>query len=99
MTVRRRASRWAWARSGRNLRAIAVILGSFALAGTCGAGIGWGASTHGIGWDSALNGATGKRVSVVVRARPGHEAAAEAAVTRLGGHVKLQLRVINGFSA
>src|SRR5438477_9876756 len=99
MTAGRRASRWAWARSGRNLRVIAVVLGSLALAGTCGTGIGWGASQHGIGWDSALNAATGKHVSVVVRAQPGHEAVAEAAVTRLGGHVKLQLRIIHGFSA
>jgi serine protease AprX len=75
-----------------------VVLGSLALAGACGTGIGWGASTQGVGWDSALDRATGKRISVVVRARPGREAAVEAAVTRLG-HVKLQLRIINGFSA
>jgi len=37
--------------------------------------------------------------SVIVRARPGHEAAAEALVAKLGGTVGMRLRIIDGFSA
>lgn len=37
--------------------------------------------------------------SVIVRARPGREASAEALVTKLGGIVQLRLRIIDGFSA
>jgi serine protease AprX len=36
---------------------------------------------------------------VIVRARPGHEASAEALVRKLGGTVRLRLRIIDGFSA
>jgi serine protease AprX len=36
---------------------------------------------------------------VIVRARPGREAAAEALVARLGGTVRLRFRIIGGFSA
>jgi serine protease AprX len=37
--------------------------------------------------------------NVIVRARPGDEAPTEALVTKLGGTVRLRLRIINGFSA
>jgi serine protease AprX len=37
--------------------------------------------------------------SVIVRARPGREARAEAQVRRLGGTVRMRLRIIDGFSA
>ena len=36
---------------------------------------------------------------VIVRARPGREAKAEALVRKLGGTVRLRLRIIDGFSA
>ncbi len=36
---------------------------------------------------------------MIVRARPGREARAEALVRRLGGTVRMRLRIINGFSA
>ena len=38
-------------------------------------------------------------VGVIVRARPGHEAAAEALVGKIGGEVRLRLGIIGGFSA
>ncbi len=40
-----------------------------------------------------------KAGGLIVRARPGREAQAEALVQRLGGTVRLRLRIINGFSA
>ncbi len=36
---------------------------------------------------------------MIVRARPGREAQAEALVEKLGGTVRLRLRIVNGFSA
>jgi len=42
---------------------------------------------------------SGEGAGVIVRARPGREAAAEALVRKLGGTVRLRLRIIDGFSA
>jgi serine protease AprX len=50
-----------------------------------GAKASWGAQTH----DRA----------VIVRAAPGGESCAQSAVTRLGGRVGMQLRIIHGFEA
>src|SRR5438067_2110857 len=59
------------------------------------AGIGWGATPQrGIGWDGLSTSA-----HVIVRAEPGQEGAARAAVTRAGGKVERELGIINGFSA
>src|SRR5919204_5160826 len=78
-------------RTPRMLLAAAVATG---LAATC-AGIGWGATPkRGIGWDGIAG-----RAHVIVRAQPGQEEAARAAVTRLGGKVERELGIINGFSA
>src|SRR5438094_9822420 len=78
-------------RTERMLLAAAVATG---LAATY-AGIGWGATPqHGIGWDGLS-----ARAHVIVRAQPGQEGAARAAVTRAGGKVERELGIINGFSA
>ena len=44
-------------------------------------------------------GATAGSGNAIVRARPGREAAAEALVAKLGGTVRVRLRIIDGFSA
>jgi serine protease AprX len=44
-------------------------------------------------------GRSGAQSSAIVRARPGHARAAEALVEKLGGTVRMRLRIIGGFSA
>ena len=60
-----------------------------------------GTAASAVGSASARPAATVARGGgdVVVRARPGHEAAAEALVEKLGGAVRLPLAIIGGFSA
>ena len=52
----------------------------------------------GVGNDPSAS-ATGAQGTAVVRARPGHERAAEALVAKLGGTVHMRLKIIGGFSA
>ena len=60
---------------------------------------GLAASTLGSMNPSSAAAATGRLGNAIVRARPGHEAAAEAVVVKLGGSVGMRLRIIGGFSA
>ena len=60
------------------------------------AGAGLAASAAGSGSTRASAAAAD---SVIVRARPGSEAGAEALVRRLGGSVRARLQIIGGFSA
>ena len=69
----------------------AVVLAAVTLAAAAG-----GATTAAARSRAAVE--PGSR-SFIVRAVPGREAAAEAAVQRLGGRIRLRLRLINGFSA
>jgi serine protease AprX len=77
----------------RSSRTASVIL----LAALCLAGV----TTSAAGSSSPrANAAPASEASgVIVRARPGSEANAEARVRKLGGTVRLHLRIINGFSA
>src|SRR5439155_18916661 len=77
-----------------------VVAGAAALllAAVC-AGASWGASTpRGASWGSVGASRAGTS-AVIVRAAPGTEPRAEAAVKRLGGRVGLRLAIINGFAA
>jgi serine protease AprX len=76
------------------LRRIACILFLAALVGAA-----FAASAAGSGSSAHLPGAAGLGSGVIVRARPGREAAAEAFVRRLGGSVRERLALIGGFSA
>jgi serine protease AprX len=60
---------------------------------------GLAASTLGSMNASSAAAATGSLGNTIVRARPGHEAAAEALVLKLGGSIGCRLRIIDGFSA
>ena len=77
-----------------------VVAGAAALllAAVC-AGASWGASTpRGASWGSVGASRAGTS-AVIVRAAPGTEPRAEAAVKRLGGRIGLRLAIINGFAA
>src|SRR5436190_10873311 len=64
---------------------LAVLLIVLAVISSAGAKAGWGARTP----ESA----------VIVRAVPGSDGCAQAAVTRMGGGIGLRLRIIHGFAA
>jgi serine protease AprX len=67
------------------------------LAAVAAAGVATSAAGSGHSRATAAPGRPG--AGTIVRARPGREAAAEALVAKLGGTVRLRLRIIDGFSA
>jgi serine protease AprX len=73
------------------LRQAALLVLAAAIAGA-------GLAASAAGSDST-RASTAAADSVIVRARPGSEAGAEALVRRLGGSVRARLRIIGGFSA
>jgi serine protease AprX len=85
------------ARMGRRARGALAVLVSVGI-GTVAAGAGSSANRP-AGAASESRGNTGSPASVIVRARPGRERRAEAAIMRLGGTVQLRLPLVHGFSA
>jgi serine protease AprX len=71
--------------------ALTILLAAVAVAGGT-------ASAAGSGTTRLASAATGDG-AVIVRARPGREAAAEAVVARFGGAVRMRLPIVDGFSA
>jgi len=67
------------------------------LAAVAAAGV--ATSAPGSGSSQATAAPDRQSAGAIVRARPGREAAAEALVAKLGGTVRLRLRIIDGFSA
>ncbi len=80
-------------RSPRFLRAASLAF----LTALCLAGL--ATSAAGAGSPAASAVSVDKAGGLIVRARPGREAKAEALVEKLGGAVRLRLRIVNGFSA
>ena len=73
---------------------VLVLLGVGAIAASTGSSAN---APTGAAWES--HAPAGSQVSAIVRAQPGAERRAEAAVARLGGKVQRRLPIVNGFSA